>query len=74
MKRRKANEDTVPIGLWPDANRLGVDPVEYDDSIRKYEAMAHIQLRNSDTVVVTGYGVHLRQSNGVLSRKSPCSC
>ena len=60
MKRRKADEDTVPIGLWPDANRLGVDPVEYDDSIRKYEAMAHIQLRNSDTVVVTGYGVHLK--------------
>jgi CRISPR-associated endonuclease Cas1 len=60
MTRRKSDDNTVPIGLWPDANRLAVDPVEYDDSIRKYELMTQIQLRNSDTFVVSGYGVHLK--------------
>ena len=60
MTRRKEDDSTVPISLWSDANRLAVDPVEYDDSIRKYEAKASIQLRGSDTVVVSGYGVHLK--------------
>jgi len=60
MTRRKEDDRSVPTGLWPDANRLGVDPVEYDDSIRRFEPMTHIQLRNSDTVVVSGYGVHLK--------------
>src|SRR5258708_32200572 len=60
MTRRKEDDRSVPTGLWPDANRLGVDPVEYDDSIRRFEPMTHIQLRNSDTVVVRGYGVRLK--------------
>ena len=60
MTRRREDDPTVPIGLWPDANRLGVDPVEYDESIRKYETMTYAKLRGSDTVVVTGYGVHLK--------------
>ncbi len=54
------DEDAIPLGLWPDANRLGVDPVEYHDSWYRYELLTNIQLRNSDTIVVSGYGVHLK--------------
>src|SRR5258708_23240015 len=50
----------IPLGLWPDANRIAVDPVEYHDSWYKYESLANIQLRGSDTAVVSGYGVHLK--------------
>jgi CRISPR-associated endonuclease Cas1 len=57
-----SNDDmrTIPLGLWPDANRIAVDPVEYQDSWYKYEVLSNIQLRGSDTAVVSGYGVHLK--------------
>lgn len=60
MKQRNTDDFTVPIGLWPDANRLVVDPVEYDESLRKYDEKVSIRLRGSDTVVVSGYGIHLK--------------
>lgn len=50
----------IPLGLWPDANRIAVDPVEYHESWYKYETLSNIQLRDSDTAVVSGYGVHLK--------------
>jgi len=54
------DEYTIPLSLWPDANRLAADPVEYHDSWYRFEILSNIQLRNSDTVVVSGYGVHLK--------------
>ncbi len=54
------DEDAIPLGLWPDVNRLDSDPVEYHDSWYRYELLSNIQLRNSDTIVVSGYGVHLK--------------
>lgn len=55
-----SDDYTIPLGLWPDANRLGVDPVEYHDSWYRYELLTNIQLRGSDTIVVSGYGVHVK--------------
>ncbi len=60
MKRERSDDYTIPIGLGPDSNRLGIDPVEYDESLRKYDEKASIRLRGSDTVVVSGYGIHLK--------------
>ncbi len=60
------DEYTIPLNLWPDANRLDADPVEYHDSWYRYELLSNIQLRGSDTVVVSGYGVHLKVENESL--------
>ena len=54
------DEYTIPLNLWPDANHLNADPVEYHNSWYRYELLSNIQLRGSDTVVVSGYGVHLK--------------
>ncbi len=61
-----SDEYTIPLGLWPDSNRLGVDQVEYHGSWYKYETLASIQMRHSDTVVVSGYGVHLKVEHDSL--------
>src|SRR6266851_3549987 len=62
LEDKMSNDDrhTIPLGLWPDANRLDVDPVDYQDSWYKYEVLSNVQLRGSDTAVLSGYGVHLK--------------
>src|SRR5260370_7725126 len=54
------DEDAIGLGIWADGNRVDSDPVEYHDSWYRYELLSNIQLRNSDTIVVSGYGVHLK--------------
>src|SRR6266487_247518 len=44
-------------------NVIQVDQTEYNASCQKYEKLANLRLRNSDTIVLGGYGCFIKVSN-----------
>jgi len=52
----------------PEVNTDGIqtDQTEYNESCQKYERLANLRLRNSDTIILGGYGCFIKVSNSAF--------